>query len=122
MLLLVWLQLQKVSAPPVSFAKCSCQMLFLVHSICLSRHAGLLHQMSSASAGPCSGNVLIPFCLLGLQAALLLNLWDSLKPKFDREALKRPKRPVQYNFDEEVNIDDIVSNIASVRKIGGKRF
>jgi len=57
-----------------------------------------------------------------LQAALLLNVWDSLKPKYDPEAFKRPKRPVQYNFDEEPNIDDIMVNIASVRKIGSKKF
>ena len=57
-----------------------------------------------------------------LQAALLLAVWDSLKPKFDAEAFKRPKRPVQYNFDEEPNIDDVMDNIASVRKIGGRKF
>ncbi|DBA93920.1 hypothetical protein WJX82_005828 [Trebouxia sp. C0006] len=59
---------------------------------------------------------------LSFKAALLLNVWDSLKPKFDPEAFKRPPRPVQYNFDEEPNIDDIMDNIASVRKIGGKKF
>ena len=53
---------------------------------------------------------------------MLLNVWDSLKPKFDPEAFKRPPRPVQYNFDEEPNIDDIMDNIASVRKIGSRKF
>ncbi len=68
------------------------------------------------------GKKLVIELLLLLQAALLLNVWDSLKPKFDPEAFKRPPRPVQYNFDEEPNIDDIMVNIASVRKIGGKKF
>lgn len=59
---------------------------------------------------------------LSYKAALLLNVWDSLKPKFDPEAFKRPPRPVQYNFDEEPNIDDIMDNIASVRKIGSRKI
>lgn len=59
---------------------------------------------------------------LSFKAALFLAVWDSLKPKFDAEAFKRPKRPVQYNFDEEPNIDDVMDNIASVRKLGGKKF
>ena len=60
--------------------------------------------------------------MLQIQAALLLSLWDSQKPKFDPEASRRPKRPVQYNFDEEPNIDDVMDNIASVRKVGGRKF
>lgn len=53
-----------------------------------------------------------------LQAPLLLCIWDSVKPKFDAEAAKRPARPVQYNLDEEEdNLDDIMANIASVRNI-----
>lgn len=55
---------------------------------------------------------------LSFKAPLLLCVWDSVKPKFDPEAAKRPARPVQYNLDdEEDNLDDIMANIASVRKI-----
>ena len=79
------------------------------------------HAASSPPSWLVGKKLVIEFLLL-LQAALLLNVWDSLKPKFDPEAFKRPPRPVQYNFDEEPNIDDIMVNIASVRKIGGKRF
>ena len=57
-----------------------------------------------------------------LQAALLLNVWDVLKPRYDPDALKRRKRPVQDNFGEEPDISDVMDNIASVRKIGNKQF
>ena len=30
---------------------------------------------------------------MGVQAALLLNVWDDTKPRFDAEAGKRPRRP-----------------------------
>lgn len=78
-------------------------------------HSGL-HMVSHTE----EGCLILGF--LSFKAALLLNVWDSLKPKFDPQAFKRPKQPVQYNFDEEPNIDDIMVNIASVRKIGGKKF
>ena len=57
-----------------------------------------------------------------LQAALLLNVWDILKPRYDPDAFKQPRRPVLSNFGEEPNIDDVMDNIASVRKIGNKQF
>ena len=63
-----------------------------------------------------------PVVILVLQAALLLNVWDVLKPQYDPDALKRPKRPVQDNLGEEPDISDVMDNIASVRKIGNKQF
>lgn len=64
--------------------------------------------------------VIIQNCL-ALQAPLALCLWDSLKPQYDPDASTRLARPVQYNVDEELNIDDIMDNIASVRNIGMRR-
>ena len=60
--------------------------------------------------------------LLVMQAALLLNVWDILKPRYDPEAMRRPKRPVLYNFGEEPNVDDVMGKIASVRKLGNRQF
>lgn len=59
---------------------------------------------------------------LSFKAALLLNVWYVLKPRYDSDALKRPKRPVQDNFGEQPDISDVMDNIASVRKIGNKQF
>lgn len=44
-----------------------------------------------------------------MQAALLLLLWDNIKPKFDSKAIKQPERPEMPILPE---VEDIVRKIS----------